>query len=91
MLLQEFNIIILDRPIKENTIVDFISRIQNDNKDVPIKDNLPDEYIFVVPIKSPWFTDIANYLSIRNLPSYLSPREKRKFIQTNASYSWING
>lgn len=53
LLLQEFNITILDRSGKENTTVDFLYRIQNDNKDVPIKDNFPDEYIFAVSIRFP--------------------------------------
>jgi len=80
LLLQEFNITILDRPWKENIVVDFLSRIQNDNKDVPTKDNFPDEYFIVVSIKSPWFANIANYLATGKVPSYLSPREKRKVI-----------
>lgn len=81
----------MDRPGKENTFVEFLSRIQNDNNDVPIKDNFPDEYLFAVSIGSPWFADISKYFATRKLPSYLSPQEKRKAIQTSASYSWING
>ena len=69
-LLQEFNITILDRPRKENTIVDFLSRIKNDNKDVPIRDYFPNEYLFAISIKSPWFADFANYLATGKLPSY---------------------
>lgn len=57
---------------------------------MPVEDNFPDEYLFVVSTKSPWFENIANYLATLNLPSYLSPREKRKVIQISAYYSWIN-
>jgi len=46
LLLQEFNITILDRLGKQNTVPDFLSRIQNDNNDAPVEDNFPDEYIF---------------------------------------------
>ena len=28
---------------------------------------------FVVSIQTPWFTDIANYLATRKIPSHLSP------------------
>ena len=42
LLLQEFNITILDRPGKQNKIVDFLSRIQNENNDQPIEDRFPD-------------------------------------------------
>ena len=72
LLLQEFNITILDRPRKQNIVADFLSRIQNYNNDMPVEDNFPDEYLFVVSIKSPWFADISNYLAIGKLPSYLS-------------------
>ena len=48
LLLQEFNITILDRPRKQNTIVKFLSRIQNENNDQPVEDKFPDEYLFAV-------------------------------------------
>ena len=91
MLLQEFNITILDQLGKQNTIVDFLSRIQNDKNDVPVEDNFLDKYLFAVSTESPWFADITNYLATWKLPLYFSPREKRKVIQISASYSWING
>lgn len=59
-LLQELNFTILDWPRKQNIVVDFLTRIQNDNNDVPVEDNFPNEYIFAVCIESPWFVDIAN-------------------------------
>ena len=76
LLLQEFNITILNRRGKQNIVADFLSRIQNDNNDVPVEDNFPDEYLFAVSTKSPWFANISNYLATGKLPSYLSPREK---------------
>lgn len=41
IILQEFNITILDRPGKQNTIADFLSGIQTDNNDMLVKDNFP--------------------------------------------------
>jgi len=90
LLLQEFNITILDQRGKQNIIVYFLSRIQNDNNVKCVEDKFPNEYIFVVSIKLPWFTHIPNYLVIGKLPSYLFPREKRRIIQTSIHYSWIN-
>jgi len=46
LLLQEFNITILDRIGKENTIADFLSTLQHNNEDDSIKDNFCDEYFF---------------------------------------------
>eukprot|EP00253_Pinus_taeda_P025003 PITA_25003 len=90
LLLQEFNITVLDRPGKQNTVADLLSRIQNTNEDSPVEDKFPDEYLFVVTTKTPWYADIANYLVTGKLPSHLFPNEKRKIIQESSKYSWIS-
>ena len=82
---------IIDRPGKENQVVDFLSRINTSGEDVPVRDSFPDENLFYISIKSPWFVDIANYLSSGKLPSYLSHTEKRQVIKQSARYSWITG
>lgn len=87
LLLQEFNITILDRPGKENTVADFIFRMKNNNEDVPINDKFHDGYLFAVSNKTPWFAYIANYLATGNIPPQLSAREKQKVIKTSAPYS----
>ena len=89
LLLQEFNIIVLDRPGKQNTVVDFLSRIQNIKDDTLVEDKFPDEYIFSVTTQTPWFENIDIYLVTRKSPSQLFPKEKSKIIQTSATYSWI--
>jgi len=61
LLLQEFNITILDRRGKENAVVDFLSWMQNDNNDTLVVDNFPDKYFFAVSTKTPWFANIDNY------------------------------
>jgi len=90
LLLQEFSITILHRPGKQNTIANFLSRIQNENNDQPVEDKFLDEYLFVVSTKSPWYVDIANYLATQKIPFHLSPREKRRIVHNSTSYSWIN-
>eukprot|EP00253_Pinus_taeda_P035980 PITA_35980 len=54
LLLQEFNITVLDRSGKQNTVADFLSRIQNTKEDSPIEDKFLDEYLFAVTTKTPW-------------------------------------
>eukprot|EP00253_Pinus_taeda_P014563 PITA_14563 len=90
LLLQEFDITIVDRPGKENVVVDFLSRIKTDENTL-VDDSIPDEYLFAVSAHSPWYADIANYLVAGKLPSHLSHREKSKIIQQSARYSWISG
>lgn len=90
LLLQEFDITIVDRPGKENVVSNFLSQLKADDN-TPIDDSFPDEYLFAVSAHSPWYADIANYLVAGKLPSHLSHREKRKIIQQSARYSWISG
>ena len=62
LLLEKFNITVLDRPGKQNTIVDFLSRIQSIKEDSPIEDKFPGEYLFAVTTQTPWVADVAIYL-----------------------------
>jgi hypothetical protein len=89
LLLQEFNITIIDWPGKENVVADFLSRIPQDSTDTPVDDNFPDEHLFAVAAKTPWFADTANYLATGRLPAHLSPPQKKRIIQQSAYYSWV--
>ena len=89
MLLQEFNIIVLDRPRKDNAVANFLSQIKNEDDDILVDDSFPYEHLFSLSVNTPWFADMENYLATRKLPSHLSPREKRKIIMQSANYSWV--
>jgi hypothetical protein len=91
LLLQEFNITIIDRPGKENLVADFLSRIQNGSENDPVDDSFPDEHLFSISTNSPWFTDIENYLAIGKFPQHLSSWEKQQIVKLSANYSWIRG
>eukprot|EP00253_Pinus_taeda_P009629 PITA_09629 len=86
LLLQEFDITIVDRPGKENVFDDFLSQLKT-NENILVDDSFPNEYLFAISAHSPWYVDIANYLVEGKLPSHLSHREKRKIIQQSARYS----
>ena len=78
LLLQEFNITIVDRPSRENLVADFLSRIQHDDGVKPVDDTFLSEHLFAMFVQTPWFSYIANYLATGNLPNdHLSPHEKR--------------
>lgn len=66
-----------------------MSRIQNTKEDSPIEDKFPNEYLFAITTKSPWYAHIANCLVTGKLPLHLFPGEKRKIIQESSKYSWI--
>ena len=81
LLLQEFDITIIDRPGKENVVADFLSRFTNSDDNLPVEDSFPDEHLFALSSHSRWYADVANYLVARKLPPHMSKREKRKIIQ----------
>jgi hypothetical protein len=89
LLLQEFNITIVDQPGKENLVADFLSRIPQDSSDILVNDNFPNEHMFAVAVKTPWFADIENYLATGRLPAHLSPPQKKRIVQQSAYYSWV--
>ena len=90
LLLQEFNITIIDRHGKENLVADFMSRIQHDSDTKPVDDTFPNEHFFVVSVQTPWFSDIANYLAIGKIPHHLDPYEKCRIIVQSYNYSWVD-
>ena len=91
LLLQEFNITMLDRPGKENQVADFLSRLQNPGEVVPVEDSFPDENLFAISIVTPWYADLANYLSTGRTPPHFTPKEKKGLVKQSARYSWLNG
>eukprot|EP00253_Pinus_taeda_P030101 PITA_30101 len=91
LLLQEFNITVLDRPGKENQVADFLSRLQNQGEVVPIEDSFPDEHLFAISIINPWYADLANYLSTGRTPPHFTSKEKKRLVKQSARYSWLNG
>ena len=80
LLLQEFDITIVDKPGKDNVVADFLSRIEHEGKNTPIEDNLPNENLFAVSANTLWYADIVNYLASGKVPRHLSYKEKRKII-----------
>jgi hypothetical protein len=88
LLLQEFNINIIDRPGKDNLVADFLSRMIHLGDNAPVEDTFPDENLFAISTFTPWYADVANYLVTGKMPQKLSPREKQKVIQLSANYMW---
>ena len=91
LLLQEFDITILDKPEKDNVVANFLSRLTISDDYTPTEDSFPDEYIFSISTHSPWYADIANYLVAGKFLHHLPSKENRKIIQQSATYSWIEG
>ena len=91
LLLNEFDITIIDETGKENVFDGFLSPRTNNDDNLPIEDSIPDEHFFAVSAHSPWYTNVANYLAVGKLPIHLWKSEKRQIIQQSARYCYIDG
>ncbi|XP_071902873.1 uncharacterized protein [Coffea arabica] len=88
LLLQEFNLEIKDKRGAENMVADHLSRLINSEGPAPLKDNFPDEHLFVVQKTIPWYADLVNYLVTRTLPNDLSRAQKEKIKSDVKYYVW---
>lgn len=76
---------------KENQVAYFLSRLDNNGENILVDDIFLDENIFVISTNSPWFVDISNYITIRNIPSHFSPKENKRIVKMSAPYFLIKG
>ena len=44
-------------------MAEFLSRLHNTGEVVPVLDSFPDEHLFAIFVITPWYANIANYLS----------------------------
>ena len=56
-------------------VADFLSRVPKTDDTLTVDDQFPDEHLFVVAVKIPWYADVANYLAVGKLPIHLTLRE----------------
>ena len=65
--LQEFDLKIHDRSGAQNLVPDYLSRIEHVSQDSPIRDDFPDDHLYILYsisdfFPTPWFANIVNYL-----------------------------
>eukprot|EP00253_Pinus_taeda_P002841 PITA_02841 len=89
---QQFDLTIVDKPSKENVVVEFLSRLDLPAREEgTVDDQMLDEHLLDISVLSPWFADIANYLVSAQLPSHLSSKEKSRIVRKRAPFTWIGG
>ena len=90
--MQQFDLTFVDKPGKENVVIEFFSRLALPaGEEGMVDDQLLDEHLFAISVVSPWFVDISNYLVAGKLPPNISFMEKRKIIRKSAPFTWIGG
>ena len=84
LLLQEFDLQIINKKGAENSVADHLSRLVLDEVlGIPdIDDSFPDDQLMNLADvdETPWFADIANYLASGVLPTGLFAHYSKKFF-----------
>nr|GEY51617.1 reverse transcriptase domain-containing protein [Tanacetum cinerariifolium] len=93
LLLQEFDIIILDKKGSENLAADHLLRLENPHQDVlenkDINENFPLETLgSLTSHNTPWFADIANFHAGNFIKKGLTSQQKKKFFKHVKHYFW---
>ncbi|XP_024979008.1 uncharacterized protein LOC112516221 [Cynara cardunculus var. scolymus] len=73
LLLQEFNLEILDKSGSENLVADHLSHLLNGEDPSTLKDEFLNEHLLTVQETTPWYADLVNYLVTNTLPVYGKP------------------
>nr|GEV52557.1 reverse transcriptase domain-containing protein [Tanacetum cinerariifolium] len=89
LLLQEFDIINLDKKGFENLAADHLSRLENPHQDVlenkDINENFPLETLgSLTSHNTPWFADIANFHAGNFIKKGLTSQQNKKFFRDEA-------
>ncbi|XP_075504493.1 uncharacterized protein LOC142541930 [Primulina tabacum] len=88
LLLQEFDLEIIDRKRAANQVADHLSRLENPSPGNEfIRDNFPEEQLFEIK-NLPWYADFVNYLSSKFIPPHFTYRQKKFFFSDLKYYLW---
>jgi hypothetical protein len=86
LLLQEFDLHIVDRKCAEILVADIdnLSRLENISFDpIPVNDSFPNEQLAAINVTSrdlPWYVDYANFIVSKYLPPTFTAQQRRKFF-----------
>jgi len=81
--LQEFDLEIRDRSGAQNLVANHLSRIERASEDSPIRDDFPDNHLYMLynifdSLTTPWFANIMNYLVASVFPPLASKAQTNK-------------
>src|SRR4051795_12375648 len=92
LLLQKFDLHIIDRKAAENPVADNLSRLENIVDDpIPVNDSFPNEQLAAIKVTSldcPWYAHYANFIVSKYLPPTFTAKQKRKFFYDLRYYFW---
>jgi hypothetical protein len=85
LLLQEFDLHIVDRKGAKNPVADNLSRLENISfNHIPVNDSFPNEQLVSINVTSrdlPWYADYANFIISKYLPlTFTARKEENSFM-----------
>ncbi|CAN6572938.1 unnamed protein product [Malus baccata var. baccata] len=88
----KFDLEIRDKKGSENVVADHLSRLNiptaSEENSLPLRESFPDEQLFAVQFRTPWFADIVNYLVKGVVQPDLTLQQKKKFLSDVKHYFW---
>jgi hypothetical protein len=92
LLLQEFDLHIVNRKGAKNPVADNLSRLENISYDpIPVNDSFPNEQLAEIKVtsrESPWYADYANFIVSKYLSPTFTAQQRRKFFYDLRHYFW---
>ncbi|CAM8990052.1 unnamed protein product [Rhodiola kirilowii] len=88
LLLQEFDVEIRDKKGIENTVADHLSHLVRKEDDGQITETFPDEHLYAISGKMPWFAPLVNYLVGGKFPPSYSRAQCLKLKHDAKYYVW---
>ncbi|XP_071921856.1 uncharacterized protein [Coffea arabica] len=88
LLLQEFDWEIKDRRGVDNSVADHLNRLIREEEAVPIFEVFPDEHLFYLKGKEPWYADIVSFLVSHKFSIGMSKSKRDKIVHDSRYYIW---
>ena len=85
LLLQEFDFELRDKRGSDNLVADHLSWLVHVEDTLPLHENFPNEQLFCMSTRTPWYADIVNYLVTKQLPEELTMAQRNK-IKSDTKY-----
>ncbi|CAL8112137.1 unnamed protein product [Prunus armeniaca] len=83
---------LLDKKGSENVVANHLSCLVDENHGdgqiLPLNKSFPDEQLFVIQDKEPWYADFVNYLAYGVIRDDLTFQERKKFFSMVKHYMW---
>jgi hypothetical protein len=94
LLLQEFDLHIVERKREDNHVADHLSRMENIPIDpIPINDSFPNKQlaninVLSIRVASPWLADYADFLVRKVMPPQFNSQQRKKNFYDLRHYFW---